>query len=144
MERQAEQYIQSLSDADLLEYTRTSTHLPEALEFARIELSGRHLPADRLASLEEELKQRQEARAAEAEARAREPLAWEWRIALFLCGLYFVLPLLCAVPTWLRFRNEGAHQKYKEMWISAVVGFCLQPILICLRIPPWGWLVSLF
>ena len=144
MERQAEQYIQSLSDIDLLEYTRTTTHLPDALEFARIELSGRHLAADRLASLEEELKQRQEARSAEAQARAREPLAWEWRIAVFLCGLYFAIPLLCAVPSWLRYRNEGSDQKYKEMWISALVGFCLQPILMCLRIPPWSWLTSLF
>ncbi|MFH1718810.1 MAG: hypothetical protein ABIF19_15755 [Planctomycetota bacterium] len=144
MERQSEQYIQSLSDIDLLEYTRTETHLLEALEFARVELAERHLPADHLAALEKELQQRQEALAAEAEARAREPLAWEWRIAVFLCGLYFAIPLLCAVPAWLKFRDEGARQKYREMWISALVGFCLQPILICLRIPPWSWLVSLF
>jgi len=144
MERQVEQYIQSLSDIDLLEYTRTETHLPDSLEFARVELAGRHLPADHLAALEREVKQRQEARAAEAEVRAREPLAWEWRIAVFLCGLYFAIPLLCAVPAWLRFRSEGARQKHKEMWISALVGFCLQPILICLRIPPWSWLISLF
>jgi len=143
MERQAEQYIQSLSDIDLLEYTRTETHLPEALEFARIELAGRHLPDGLLASLEEELKQRQEAFAAEAEARANEPLAWEWRIVVFLCGMYFAIPLICAVPSWRRFRDEGEHQKYKEMWISAVAGFCLQPILICLRIPPWSWVTSL-
>jgi len=144
MERQAEQYIQSLSDIDLLEYTRIETHLPDALEFARVELAGRHLPADHLVNLEKELKQRQEVRAAEAEVRAREPLAWEWRIAVFLCGLYLAIPLLCAVPAWLRFRNEGAHQKFKEMWISALVGFSLQPILMCLRIPPWSWLIRLF
>ena len=46
MERQVEEYIQSLSDIDLLEYTRTDTHLPEALEFAKIELAGRHLTSD--------------------------------------------------------------------------------------------------
>ncbi len=144
MERQAEQYIQSLSDIDLLEYTRTPTHLPEALEFANIELTGRHLAAEKLANLEEELKKRREVRAAEAQARACEPLEWEWRIAVFLCGLYFAVPLLFAVPSWLRYRSEGSDRKYKEMWISALSGFCMQPLLICLRIPPWSWLISLF
>ena len=40
MERQVEQFIQSLSDVDLLEYTRTQTHLPEALEFAHVLQDG--------------------------------------------------------------------------------------------------------
>ncbi|MEJ2703665.1 MAG: hypothetical protein P8Z79_14605 [Sedimentisphaerales bacterium] len=143
MERQVEQFIQSLSDLDLLEYTRTQTHLPEALEFAKVEMTERRLPAGRLAELEEQLQQRICAREEEAKARAAEPLVWEWRLAVFLCGLYLGLPVLVFVPTWLRLRREGARRKCSDMWHYALGGFCLQPILILARIPPWSWLAAL-
>ncbi len=143
MERQVEQYIQGLSDLELVEYTRTAAHLPEALEFARIELAGRELPSDRLSDLNEQLRQREKACKEEVRAIAAEPLNWEWRIAAFLCGVYFAIPFLVFVPAWRRFREEGAEQKYKEMWVSALIGFCLQPILIIVRIPPWSWLRAL-
>lgn len=144
MERQVEQYIHGLPDVDLLEYTRTRTHLPEALDFAKIELADRHLSTDRIAALEKQLQQREEARRKAAEARAAESLIWEWRIAVFLSGLYFGLPLIFFVPAWLRFRDEGFSKKHKDMWVSALVGFCLQPLLILLHLPPWSWLMSLF
>ena len=143
MERQVEEYIRGLSDIDLLEYTRTAAHLPEALEFAGIELADRHLPAARIARLDEQLRQREEARRQAAEARAAEPLLWEYRVGVFLCGVYFGLPLIFFFHTWRRFRDEGFTRKYKEMWVSALVGFCLQPVLVLLRLPPWSWLASL-
>ncbi len=144
MERQVEKYIQGLSDIDLLEYTRTETHLPEALEFARVELADRHLTAEHLAELERQLQQREKARAEHAQAVASEPLSSKWRLAVFLSGLCLGLPLLFFIPAWLRFREEQAHQKDKDMRVYALIGFCLQPILICLRIPPWSWLAALF
>ncbi len=144
MERQVEDYIQSLSDVDLLEYTRADTHLPEAIEFAKIELADRHLTSDRLAALEKELEQREKAREEQARAIAAEPLSFDWRIAVFLCGIYCGIPLLLFIPTWRRFREEGAHQKYKDMWVFALAGFCIQPILILLGIPPWTWFAKLF
>jgi nitrate reductase beta subunit len=144
MEKQAEQYIHGLPDVELLEYTRNSTHLTESLDFAKLELADRHISSERIAALEKQLQQRQEIRRQAAEARAAEPLIWEWRIAVFLCGLYFVLPLVFFVPAWLRFRDEGYSKKYKDMWVSALVGLCLQPILILLHLPPWSWLFSLF
>ncbi|MGD8499937.1 MAG: hypothetical protein PVJ86_04780 [Phycisphaerales bacterium] len=144
MERQVEQYIHGLSDADLLEYTRTRTHLPEALEFASIELAERHLSAERLAALDKQLQQREKAREEAAQAAASEPLNWEWRLAVFLCGIYCGIPLLLFVPAWRKFRAKGAHRKYKDMWVFAIAGFCFQPILICLHISPWNWLAALF
>ncbi len=144
MERQVEQFIQSLSDLDLLEYTRTKTHLPEAIEFARIELSDRHLSTHQVAELEKQLQERKEALEKEVQLRAAEPLIWEWRIAILLCGLYFGIPLLLFIPTWRKYRDEGLDQKYKDMWHYALTGFCLQPILILLRIPPWSWMTTLF
>ena len=144
MERQVEQFIQSLSDPDLVEYTRTQTHLPEALEFAKIELADRHLSAGRLAEIEKQLQERERAREEAAKFKAAEPLIWEFRLAVLLCGLYFGLPLVFFIPTWLKFRNEGADRQYRDMWHYALIGFCLQPILILLRIPPWGWLAELF
>jgi hypothetical protein len=144
MERQAEEYIKGLSDIDLLEYTRTDTHLPESLEFAGIELADRHLSPERLAALEKQLQQRREVRQQRARELAAEPLPSEWRIAVFLCGLCLGFALLVFIPSWLRFRREGARQKNKDMYIFALVGFCLQPLLICLRIPPWAWLIDLF
>ena len=144
MERQAEEYIRGLSDMDLLEYTRVDTHLPESLEFARIELADRHLTPDRLAALEERLRQRIEERQQRVRALAAEPLPFEWRIGVFICGLCFGFALLVFVPSWLRLRREGASRKIKDMYIFALVGFCLQLLLICVRIPPWGWLLELF
>ena len=143
MERQVEQYIQGLSDLELIAYTRTVTHLPEALEFARVELAGRELPSDHLKDIDEQLRLRKEAREEEARTIAAEPLNWEWRIAAFLCGVWFAIPFLVFVPAWRKFREEGANRKYKDMWVSALIGFCLQPILILVRIPPWSWLRAL-
>ncbi|OHB76473.1 MAG: hypothetical protein A2Z25_08095 [Planctomycetes bacterium RBG_16_55_9] len=144
MERQVERFIESLSDLDLLEYTRTKTHLPEALEFAKIELTDRHLSADRLADLEKHLQEQERARQEQTQAKAAEPLIWEWRLAVFLCGLYFGIPLLLFFPTWRNFRNEGQDRKYSQMWHYALAGFCTQLVLVLLRIPPWSWLVGLF
>lgn len=144
MERQVEDYIHGLSDLELLEYTRTATHLPEALEFAREELTDRHLSPERIADLEKQLRQRAKERQELAMAIANEPLHWEWRIACFLSGLYFAIPFLLFVPAWHRFRDEGADRRYKEMWISTAIGFCLQPVLVLVRIPPWSWITALF
>ncbi len=143
MERQVEQFIQGLSDLELIKYTRTATHLPEALEFAKVELAGRYLPSDHLKDIDEQLKLRREAREEEARIIAAEPLNWEWRTVALLSGLYFAIPFLFFIPAWHRFRDEGADQKYKDMWICALIGFCLQPILVLVHIPPWSWLRAL-
>jgi hypothetical protein len=144
MERQVEKYIHNLPDVDLLEYTRIETHLPEALEFARIELADRHFTSEHLAELEEQLGQRQIEQEQATKAVAAEPLSFEWRLAVFLSGLYCGIPLLFFYPAWRKFREQGADKKFKDMWIYALVGFCLQPILIFLRISPWNWLADLF
>ena len=144
MERQVEKYIHNLPDADLLEYTRTQTHLPEALEFARIEMSDRHFTSEHIDELEEQLQQRALKKQQEAEAIAAEPLSFEWRLAVFLCGLYSGIPLVFFYPAWQKFRDHGQERKFKDMWVYALIGLCCQPILICLRISPWNWLASLF
>jgi predicted nucleotidyltransferase len=144
MERQVEKYIHNLPDIDLLVYTKTETHLPEALEFARIELADRHFTADHLAELEEQLRQRQIEQEQEVRIVAAEPLSLEWRIAVFLSGLYCGILLVFFYPAWQKFREQGADKKFKDMWVYALVGFCLQPILIFLGISPWNWLADLF
>ena len=144
MERQVELYIQGLSDLELVDYTRTATHLPEALEFARIELAGRELSCDHLKDIDEQLRLRKEAREEVARAIAAEPLNWEWRIAAFLCGVYFAIPFLIFVPAWHKFREEGADRKYKEMWVSVLIGLLPALILVLVRIPPWSWIRALF
>ena len=144
MEREVEDYIHSLSDVDLLEYTRNKTHLPEALEFAKVELADRHFTPDYLATLEGQLRQRERERQKVAQAVASEPLNSEWRFAIFLCGVYFGIPLLFFIPAWLKFRKEGAHRKIKDMLVFTLAGLCLLPILALLRIPPWSWLAKLF
>ncbi len=144
MERQVETYIHNLPDIDLLEYTRTRTHLPEALEFAQIELSDRHFTTEHLNELEEQLRQRDKKREEAAKAVAAEPLSFEWCLAVFLCGLYTGIPLVFFYPAWRKFRKQGAEQKFKDMWVYALIGFCCQPILFLLRISPWNWLATLF
>lgn len=144
MERQVEVYIHNLPDADLLEYTRTQTHLPEALEFAKIELADRHFTPGHLADLEEQLRQRQMEQEEAAQAAAAEPLSFEWRLAVFLSGLYSGIPLVLFYPAWRKFHERGEDKKFKDMWVYALVGLCFQPILILLRISPWNWLADLF
>ncbi|MGB2864283.1 MAG: hypothetical protein WBC05_13215 [Sedimentisphaerales bacterium] len=144
METQVEKYIHNLPDVDLLEYTRTKTHLPEALEFARIEMADRHFTPEHISELEELLRQREREQEEAAQAVAAEPLSFEWRLAVFLCGLYSGIPLVLFYPAWRKFREKGATRKFKDMWIYALIGLCSQPILICLRISPWNWLVKLF
>lgn len=46
MHKDVEQHIRSLSDNDLLEYARTDTYLPEAIQFAKREIARRNLAAD--------------------------------------------------------------------------------------------------
>jgi hypothetical protein len=144
MERQVETYIHNLPDVELLDYVRTETHLPEALEFAKIEIADRHFTSEHLNELEEQLRQREIKKQEEAEAVAAEPLSLEWRLAVFLCGLYTGIPLVFFYPTWRKFYEEGKERKFKDTWIYALIGFCCQPILICLRISPWNWVATLF
>jgi len=143
METQVENYIHNLPDIDLLEYTRTQTHLPESLEFARIEIADRHFTSEHLADLDEQLRQRANAIEEAAQTVAAEPLSFEWRLAVFLSGLYSGIPLVFFYPAWRKLREQGADRKFKDMWVYALIGFCLQPILICLRISPWNWLIAI-
>ena len=143
MERQVEKYIHNLPDIGLLEYTRAKIHLPEALEFARIELADRHFTSEHLSDLEEQLRQRAKEREEAAQAVAAEPLSFEWRLAVFLCGLYSGIPLVFFYPAWQKFREKGADRKFKDMWVYALIGLFSQPILIFLRISPWNWLAKL-
>jgi len=92
METQVEKYIHNLLDVDLLGYTRNRTHLPEALEFARIEMADRHFTPKHLSDLEQQLQQREKEREEAARVVAAEPLSLEWRIAVFLSGLYSGIP----------------------------------------------------
>ena len=144
MEMQVERYIHNLPDIDLLVYTRTKIHLPEALEFAQIELTDRHFTSEHLSELEQQLQQQAREQEEESQAVAAEPLSFEWRLAVFLCGLYSGIPLVFFYPSWLRLREQGADRKFKDMWISALIGFFSQPILILLSISPWNWLAKLF
>ena len=144
MERQVEKYIHNLPDIDLLEYTRTQTHLPESLEFARIEIADRHFTSEYISDLEQQLQQRTMVLEEAAQAVAAMPLSFEWRLAVFLCGLYSGIPLVFFYPAWQKFREKGADRKFKDMWVYSLIGLCCQPILICLRISPWNWLAQLF
>ncbi len=142
MEKQVEKYIHNLPDVDLLKYTRTKTHLSEALEFARIEMADRHFTSEHLSGLEQQLRQREKEREETTQAVAAEPLSFEWRLAVFLSGLYTGIPLVFFYPAWRKFREKSADRKFKDMWVYALIGLCCQPILICLRISPWNWLIA--
>ena len=144
MEKQVEKYIHNLPDIDLLGYTRTKTHLPESLEFALLELADRHFSSEHLRDLEQKLQQREKERQEEIQAVAAEPLSFEWRLAVFLSGLYSGIPLVVFYHSWRKYRQEGADRKFRDMWIYALIGFCLQPILILLRVSPWNWLIAIF
>ena len=144
MEREVEDFIKKLSDVDLLEYTHCKTHLPEAVEFAKVELARRRLPDEVIAALNKELHTRIKAREEEIREIASEPLPGKWRFVVFLSGLYFAFPLLFFIPAWLRFRDKGSEQKCKDMCVFAVAGLVIQPILVLLKIPPWSVLRRLF
>ena len=144
MEREVEDFIKGLSNIDLLEYTHTRLHLPEAVHFAKVELAKRKLPPETMQQLNNQWHAKIKAKEEEIRHIASEPLSLKFRILAFLCGLYFVIPLLLFIPFWCRFQKQGSEQKCKEIYIFAGVGFCLQIILFFLKIPPWGWLWKSF
>ncbi len=144
MEREVEDFIQNLPDVDLLEYTHTKVHLPEAVDFARAELARRKLPPETIKKLNNELQVRIKAREEQIREIASERLPGKLRILIFLSGLYFVIPLLFFIPVWLKFREDGSEQKCKDMIIFAAAGFAIQIIMILLRIPPWSIILRLF
>ena len=144
MEREVEDFIHNLPDIDLLEYTHNKTHLPDAIQFAKCELARRNFSSEQLAELNRELHKRRKAREEEIREIASTSLPPKWRVAIFLSGLYFTFPLIFFVPAWLRFREQGAEQKCKDMCIFALIGFAIQPIFILLKIPPWSFLIKLF
>ena len=143
METQVEKYIHNLPDVDLLGYAKTKTHLPESLEFALIEMADRHFTSEHLRELEQKLREREKERQDAVQAVADEPLSFEWRLAVFLSGLYSGIPLVFFYHAWRKFRENGADRKFRDMWLYALIGFCLQPILILLRISPWNWLIAI-
>jgi hypothetical protein len=145
MKKEIEQHIRNLSDIDLLEYIKTGTeaYAPEAVAFAEQELSGRGITGDPLRALEEQLAKRTDERKEEAKATATKPLGTGWRIAVFLCGVFFGIPLLLFVPSYLRFREEGAKRKNRDMWLFALAGLALQIPMVWLNLPPLSWLIGL-
>jgi hypothetical protein len=145
MKKEIEQYILNLSDIDLLEYVKTGTesYTPEAIAFAEQELSRRGVTGNLLRAHEEQLAKRIDERKEEAKATSMEPLGTGYRIAVFLCGLFFGIPLLLFVPSWLRFREEGAKRKNRDMWLFALAGVALQIPMVWLNLPPWSWLIGL-
>lgn len=140
MQKEIEQHIQSLSNVELLEYTKSENYCPEAIEFAKQELLKRELSSDQLAAVEQELDQQSKKCTEEMEAAASEPLSTGWRLAVFLSGLFLGIPLLLFIPAWFRFRDEGARRKNRDMWLFALVGVILQAIAFRLHLPPWSWI----
>ena len=144
MEREVEDFIKNLSDIDLLEYTHTKIHLPEAIDFAKVELARRKLSPEEITALNDELHARIKAREEQIREITSEPLSGKWRIAFFLCGLYFAIPLIFFMPAWCKFRKEGYEQKCRDMCVFTAAGFIVAVILVILRIPPWSLLLRLF
>ncbi|MBN2591046.1 MAG: hypothetical protein JXA96_14365 [Sedimentisphaerales bacterium] len=144
MEREVEDFIQNLSDIDLIEYAHTKLHLPEAVHFAKVELARRKLPPEKMKELNDQWHARIKAQEEEIRKVASEPLPGKLKILVFLCGLYLALPLLIFIPAWCKFQNEGSEQKCKDMYIFAGAGFILQIVMILLKIPPWSWLLKIF
>lgn len=144
MEREVEDFIQKLSDIDLIEYTHTKIHLPEAVYFAKVELAKRKIPPETLKKLNDEWHEKIKAQEAEIRHIASEPLPGKLKILVFLCGLYLALPLLFFIPIWCKYQNEGSEQKCRDMYIFAGAGFILQITMLVLKIPPWSWLLKIF
>lgn len=134
MKGETEIHIKSLSDIELLEYTKSDTYIPEAIEFAENELENRGLSGEQLEALERQLKEEANI-ALEIE---QKPLLFIWRISIFLCGLFFGIPLIIFIPLWLRFREEGSRRKNLELWLIGLAGLVVGLAVRFLGIPPWG------
>ena len=135
MERETKEHIRGLSDIELLEYKKMDTYLPEALEFAQQELRRRNLSPEQLSALEHELSQEFQ----QLEKIAHAPLSNFSRVSVFICGLFFGMPFIIFIPLMLRFAEEGARLKQKELWFIGLLGLVLGLVATVLRIPPWSW-----
>ncbi|MEJ2321530.1 MAG: hypothetical protein P8Z31_04050 [Gammaproteobacteria bacterium] len=131
MNSEIESHITSLTDLELLKHSRSASYLPEAIEIARKELENRGFSGAALIELEQQLAAEKE-HAVETE---HEPLSNTWRLAVFLCGLFFGIPLIIFLPTWLRLREEGARRKYREMWLIGVAGLATGLVLTYIVLP---------
>ena len=144
MEQEVEDFIKGLSNIDLLEYTHTRLHLPEALYFAKVELAKRKLSPETMQELNNQWHARIRAREEELRHIASEPLPCKFKAVVFFCGLYLAFPLLFFIPIWCKYQKEGYEQKCKDIYIFAGAGLFLQIIMILLKIPPWSWLLRLY
>jgi hypothetical protein len=120
-EGELREYLHGLPNEELLMYAKAGPHEhhPEAIALAQEELKARQVPSQDLAALEAKVQARLDDQARTAAA----PLSWTWRAVTFLSGLFFGIPLLILIPSWLRFRENGERRKNQEMWISSLIGF---------------------
>ena len=151
---EVQDYIRSLSDEDLLAYSRarTAEYEAEAIAFAKQELAQRHLTPQQIADLEQSAASLQASGEAESAQAGAIPLEWSWRILAVLYGLSCtlfvlhgrvglaaeVLGVVILVACSLRLREHGFRTKLRQLWICLIVGFLVQLALIYLGVPPWN------
>ncbi len=131
MDRDIEQHIRSLSNADLLQYLEApaGTYLPEAIAFARQEADTRHLSTSQLREAEEEIAACEAKRIADANASVE-----QFKLYHALGGLPAIVWVF---PTWLTFKRQGKLRKASQLlgwWLTGLVLQVITGILLYLYI----------
>ncbi len=138
MDKSVENYITSLSNADLLVYIKAGPerYLPEAIEFAQEELTRRNLSSEQFKEVAVELKER----VTTFVATSTRSLAMPYKIIAFLCGFLCGIPLLLFIPVLIRYHEQGEYRKIRDVWFFGLFGLFIPTVMIWLRIPPWSQL----
>jgi hypothetical protein len=136
---QTEHHIRGLSDDALIEYVQAGTTLYErdAVTFARQVLTERNLSPQQLSDLEAMVEHRSAADVQRLQQSASVPLSQGGKCLAFLAGFLLGIGIPCLLVSWLIFRSRGEHQKVRDLWRYAVMGFVsLWTVLIALFIVP--------
>ena len=127
MKDEIKEHIRSLSNTELIEYINAppDTYLPEAIAFAREEAEKRQISTNDLQRAEEEIADRESAKE-EVENAPLEPI---WRFILFILPISIIF----VIPVWLRFRQDGALRKIRQLWGYWFAGVALWIIILSIK-----------
>jgi len=114
-------YIANLSDEDLMEYicAGEGTYDPDAIAFAKEEISRRGIDPTHIATLQAGATEKLVAAKADDDARASEPLDGWWRLVSVVFGGVILTPIGWLILLWLGHRGF-ARKKQEFVRFSAL------------------------
>jgi hypothetical protein len=130
---QTQEHIKSLTDVDLIAYSRDADYEPEAIAFAHAEIQRRNLNSAEHQLVLIAADELFQSREAERAAAATRPLGCWGRILAFLGGYFFIGLLVPPLLAAGYFANRGERAKRRDVLVFILSGF--GATLLSIRMP---------